>query len=867
MSNPTILIVEDEAVVSADIANKLRKLGYGVTGSTGAGEEAIELARHHRPSLVLMDIHLAGAMDGIATADAIRREFHLPVVFLTAHSDKATLQRAKLVEAFGYILKPFDDRELHTQIEIALYKHAAEQRLRDSQSRLATFVAATFEGIIEIDAGRIVDCNEQFARMLDYPFTEMTGMEIARLIAPEDRDRVMANILQEQKQIGEYGMFRKDGTRIIVEAHGHLLSPGKCLIAIRDITSQKNREERLQKLNRTLSAINHSSAARMHATDEGAYLQEVCRNIVVNCGHAMVWIGYTENDVNQSVRPVASDGIDAGYLETLNVTYADTERGLGPTGTAIRTGQTSICRNIRTDPLFIPWREDAIDRGYASSVALPLKTDGRCFGAISIYSNLPDSFCEDEITLLTELADDLAYGITSLRLRAERNRAVASLQKAHNELEQRVLARTADLLQANESLGREMEERRQVEAVLRESEERLFNSNATLTMTIDGISDPLFLLDAELRVKRLNRAARDYYGLTGNPEAVGKRCFEAFRKRSRPCEGCERPFSGLRDYSGSYERKGMVDPDRIEQVFVYLVRNASGTPEATIVRIADITQTRMMDRQLIQNEKLASLGLLVSGIAHEINNPNNFIFFNIPILRSYLQFLLPIVDEHASVHPDLMVFGRPYPAFREDCFKLLNNIEHGSTRINQIVRNLREFARERGKGEMRRVDVKQVVEKGISICLGRINKTVKSFESSIPEGLPEIFTDPLALEQILVNLLINAAQAADKADSRVTLRITGQSEPAREVIMEVSDNGCGMDSETQKKIFDPFFTTKESGVGTGLGLSISHRLVTELGGRIEVQSQLGKGSIFRVRLGDAKGKAFITHKNKEKLAC
>jgi chemotaxis protein methyltransferase CheR len=141
MSNPAILIVEDEAIVAADIANKLRKLGYKVAGATGAGEEAIEIARRQRPSLVLMDIRLSGPVDGIAAAEAIRRECQVPVVFLTAHADKATLQRAKLVEAFGYILKPFDDREMHTQIEMALYKHAAEQRLRESQERLATFAA------------------------------------------------------------------------------------------------------------------------------------------------------------------------------------------------------------------------------------------------------------------------------------------------------------------------------------------------------------------------------------------------------------------------------------------------------------------------------------------------------------------------------------------------------------------------------------------------------------------------------------------------------------------------------------------------------------------------------------------------------
>ena len=382
----------------------------------------------------------------------------------------------------------------------------------------------------------------------------------------------------------------------------------------------------------------------------------------------------------------------------------------------------------------------------------------------------------------------------------------------------------------------------------KQAEERLFNSNATLAMVLDGISDPVIMLDAELRIMSLNRAAKDYFNLSSFTEAFGKRCFEAFLKKSSPCEGCERPFSNMRGYSGTYERKGLMDTNKLEQVVVDLVVDESGAPKAYIARISDITQARMLDRQLIQSEKLSSLGLLIAGIAHEINNPNNFIFFNTPILRSYLQYMMPIVDEYALKHPELLVFGRSYSLFREDCFKLLDNIAHGSTRINQIVGNLRDFVRERGKGEKRRIDLKQVMEKAISICLGRIKKTVKTFEANIPEGLPVLVTDPLALEQVVVNLLINASQAADKDNSWVRLTVTEQKEPEAFVIVEVSDNGCGMDTETQKKIFDPFFTTKVVGVGTGLGLSISHRLVAELGGYIEVQSEVGKGSLFRVNL-------------------
>ena len=259
MTTPSsILIVEDESIVAADIAGKLHRLGYIVAGISATGEQAVQLARAQQPALVLMDIRLAGPMDGIAAADAIRQSCDVPVIFLTAHSDQATLEGARRAEAFGYVLKPFDDRDLHTQIEMALYKHAAEQRLRESHARLTTLAEATFEGIVESEAGRIVDCNEQFARMVDYPVAELMGLEIAQLIAPEDRERVLANVQQNQASTIEHAMLRKDGTRLVVEARGRALAPGSATrhTAIRDITARQQAEAALRASNAELERFN-----------------------------------------------------------------------------------------------------------------------------------------------------------------------------------------------------------------------------------------------------------------------------------------------------------------------------------------------------------------------------------------------------------------------------------------------------------------------------------------------------------------------------------------------------------------------------------------------------------------------------------
>jgi len=125
MNKISILIVEDEAIIAYDLASKVQRLGYEVVGTTATGEEAIELARRHRPSLVLMDIQLAGAMDGIATAQQIRRECNLPILFLTANSDLGTDERARQAGAVGSILKPFDKRDISIQIEKALNQATA----------------------------------------------------------------------------------------------------------------------------------------------------------------------------------------------------------------------------------------------------------------------------------------------------------------------------------------------------------------------------------------------------------------------------------------------------------------------------------------------------------------------------------------------------------------------------------------------------------------------------------------------------------------------------------------------------------------------------------------------------------------------
>jgi PAS domain S-box-containing protein len=186
----------------------------------------------------------------------------------------------------------------------------------------------------------------------------------------------------------------------------------------------------LRRINRTLRMLSECNEVLARATDETQLLQAVCRLVVEAGGYRMAWVGFAEQDETRSVRPVAQAGFEAGYPDTVNATWADDERGRGPTGTAIRTGQAIIARNLLTDPAFGPWRQAALQRGYAASATLPLKRDERVLGALMVYAAEPDTFDATEVELLTELAGELAYGITALRAHAEQKVAEQTLRQS-----------------------------------------------------------------------------------------------------------------------------------------------------------------------------------------------------------------------------------------------------------------------------------------------------------------------------------------------------------------------------------------------------------------------------------------------------
>ena len=273
-------------------------------------------------------------------------------------------------------------------------------------------------------------------------------------------------------------------------------------------------------------------------------------------------------------------------------------------------------------------------------------------------------------------------------------------------------------------------------------------------------------------------------------------------------------------------------------------------PDGAMIRavgiLQDITESRRAEEEaarhrdeLVRADKMISLGILVSGMAHEINNPNHSIGLNVPLVRTAWRDAAAIVDAAAAAQPDLRVGNMPWAEARAEVRAMIDDIEHASDRIRHLVSELRGYALDTDPGERRQVSVNEIVNTAMRLVGKHIAKATRHFELALAGDLPPILGNPRRLEQVVINLALNACQALQNEEQaiRIETGLAGQ-----RVFIRVRDEGRGIAPEHLANIRMPFFTTKRAEGGTGLGIAVSDRIAGEHGGELTFDSEPGRGT-------------------------
>jgi two-component system cell cycle sensor histidine kinase/response regulator CckA len=279
-AQPSLLIVEDEALVAADLGQLLAQLGFTVVGVASTGDEALRIAADKRPDLALMDIRISGAMDGVETAELIRSRYDIPVVYLTAHGDNATIDRAKLSRPYGYLLKPFKSSELRTVIEIALLRHALEVQLRERERLLATTMRSIGDGVVTTDAeGRVTFVNPVAEQLTGWTVRESMGRgaaTILHLVDEDDGSNVPDPVLEVLRNQGiasvtTAALIARDGSRHAVGTTAAAVMDEDricgAVVVLRDMTVQRQMERQVEVADR-MAALGAMAAGVAHEIDE-----------------------------------------------------------------------------------------------------------------------------------------------------------------------------------------------------------------------------------------------------------------------------------------------------------------------------------------------------------------------------------------------------------------------------------------------------------------------------------------------------------------------------------------------------------------------------------------------------------------------
>jgi PAS domain S-box-containing protein len=390
---------------------------------------------------------------------------------------------------------------------------------------------------------------------------------------------------------------------------------------------------------------------------------------------------------------------------------------------------------------------------------------------------------------------------------------------------------------------------KEVGNVLKESEERyrtILNSIEEFYYEVDLAGNLRFFNDALVRFSGYSK--EELIGMNNRKymsEETAKKVYQTFNQVYR---------TGIPAKAFDWEFIRKDGTNRFFETSVSLMCDLIGQPIGFYGIGRDITerkqaedQARFHQHQMMQASKMIALGTLVSSVAHEINNPNNFIMLNAPLLLEAWESSLPILDEYHEKNGDFIIGGMKYSDIRGNIPGLFSGILDGSKRIKQIVEGLRAFVRRDTSDMSQSVDVNAVLKSAVTLLSYMIMKSTNHFSIDYGNQLPMLKGNFQRLEQVIINLIQNACQALQ--DTRRSIFVsTSYDEKRRSILVKVEDEGVGISSEILPHITDPFVTTKHEAGGMGLGLSISSRIVKEHGGTLTFTSELGRGTKAEVVL-------------------
>ncbi|OAI00411.1 hypothetical protein A1353_01575 [Methylomonas methanica] len=406
-------------------------------------------------------------------------------------------------------------------------------------------------------------------------------------------------------------------------------------------------------------------------------------------------------------------------------------------------------------------------------------------------------------------------------------------------------ANTLDLRRAHANLQEETGERLQAESWLRESEARL-------RAITDSAHEAIISVDMQGNVVSWNQGAQLMFGYTadlilGQPyqQLLAKPSPDFFKQIWE-----EREINRLN--SPMLDSVALRQDSSVFPVELSLSSWTRGTERYLTAIIRDISArkhleevARQQELQLIQANKMTALGTLVSGVAHEINNPNQLILFNAGLLADIWSDALDILEDRYQASGEFSLGGLPYSEMRNSAAVLIHDINDGAKRIERIVAELKNYARPPSAEASVSFAINEVVERTVRLLKYLIDQKTLHFQTDLAYALPLLRGDPQQVEQVLVNLLINALEALPDSQKSVSVA-TKLVDEGRKVCVEVRDEGIGIAAEHIEQLCDPFFTTKQANGGTGLGLAISASLLRAQGGRLSFSSSPGQGTCARV---------------------